>query len=632
MRRKFEIFSLMMVGFVTSACAGSVNIRGRAPGAGGGVGAQARVRVDSSFAGAVASLLETPGALGESSFSTKIEPPRARGVVEVGPDGLARMPDFGSVEASGGAVSTSELSGGEAAFGHASAASSGSGDAPERATASGTSGSAGRGVGRLAGGGVATVAGGATGRRAGNVRGELQVPDGFALIDLLRGGVMVGSVPVSLSEIQPLSSFGFGSPGAWSAEQDATVALLSDGPVRAFAAIDGSGEAAEGEVELVVGLRGDVEGAEPQGRRRIHLVLDASESMEAIWPEILSAARGLIRSLGSQDVVQIVVYGSTARELLPPTVVGGGEAAATALSGVDVGGYTNIEAGLELAYDAVARGRAEAPTDDVMVILMSDGVPNVGAFGASAVGQLAERARQRWGCTTAAVGLGGAFAADVLRAIAREGRGGYYVAPTAAELLPALSAEVSARQQVAARDLSLEVDPASGVQILDVRDGDGGANITHGQLQMSLPSLHVSEERQLVIRLDLSAAALGSPLASVSIGVGGARVARRQVRLGARPSAAAALAVADAHLSAALDRAKDRLRDNDGAAAAEALREHCRSVRRRHGARLPAELSGRTVRVERLAAVLAQRGTGAPDEDRFAVARALGGLAVRLGR
>ncbi len=90
-------------------------------------------------------------------------------------------------------------------------------------------------------------------------------------------------------------------------------------------------------------------------------------------------------------MIQIVAYGGDAEEVLSTVRVGDGSAARRALGRINVGGGTNIEAGLRIAYRAAVSTR-RSPTERPVGILLSDGVPNAGAFDVEELGPLAAEA------------------------------------------------------------------------------------------------------------------------------------------------------------------------------------------------------------------------------------------------
>ncbi len=442
---------------------------------------------------------------------------------------------------------------------------------------------------------------------------------------LTSAGLAVDGYRIRLSDLEPLAELAH-----------ARGRLATDGSVEAFAELEHSQlPAAGGETHLVVRLRGGEVSRGARARMRVHLVIDRSSSMQSSWGDVLAAARAVVEQLGPDDEIQIVAYGTDAEEILPPSRVGNGRRAKRALRRIRVGGGTNIEAGLRVAYGAAARPSPEGS----LVVLLSDGVPNGGAFTADELGPMAARARARFGCTTTVLGLGHQFDAEVLRAIAVAGRGGYLVARDASELGPMLRAEIGAQARVAARDLRLNVSLAPGVELQDVNDA-AGVERSAGGVVVTLPQLRAGAERRVVLRLRVRPGA--EAVARVELRYRG-RDARAQaaskelgVRFGAearRSGSVAQLAVFDADLGRALDAAATQVLRGHGDAAAEVLREHALRVEaQRSSGQNDAALSVRTRAVRRLAAALGSLvGSGSPVERRE-VSLAMGGLALRLQR
>jgi Ca-activated chloride channel family protein len=383
------------------------------------------------------------------------------------------------------------------------------------------------------------------------------------------------------------------------------------------------------EAAIVVALAGAADAAPAAPRRRVHLVVDGSDSMRAAWPELVAAVAGLVRALDPADVLQVVAYGSRAREVVAAVPVGDGRAALAALGAVEPSGHTNLEAGLRLAYDAIrARRRTgRGAGEDAVVILLSDGVPNVGAFGPAAVGRVVAEAREELGCVTAAVGMGQGFDGAVLRAVAVEGRGGFHVASSVAALVPALTGE-GATAGVAARQVDVRIEPAAGVELLGPVGEGTGLVVEGGRAVWRLPVLRAGEERRVVVRARVPAwlrAASPGALTVSFAAAGGAAAHEVALRPAVGVEAAGAGSVAaldDVALAAALARAAAALRVADAESGAAALREWAAGGR----------ATGRRAAAADVAAALAALGAAAPDADRALVAHAMTGLALRVGR
>ncbi|MGF1467931.1 MAG: VWA domain-containing protein [Sandaracinaceae bacterium] len=434
------------------------------------------------------------------------------------------------------------------------------------------------------------------------------------LAELLGAGVQVDGVRIRLADLARLSA---------AAPAPQAGRLPTDAALTAWAEAVPVDRAATGPRDVVVQLRGGELADAARAPLRVHLVIDRSSSMQRSWPRVRQAARALLARLLPTDELQVVAYGSSATEVLPLGPVGDRRRASVALGSIAVGGGTDLEAGLSAAYDAVASASAGPRT---LVLLLSDGVPNRGAFEPAELEDLAASARVRSGATTSVIGLGVDFDAQVLRAIARGGRGDYHIAADLDELEARLTGELEAHARAAARRVEVEVASA---EPLELRSLETGAAVGTGRVTLSLPALDAGEERRLVVRtagpgpvtvrVRYRSAASGLPVE-----------ARLHLAGEARASSGAGDRALDAGLAAALDAASRAVLHGEAEAAGAALRAHAAQVARaagsppRHGLRVRAPL--------RLATALEAFVPAAPPPSRRRVSLALGGLAARFGR
>ena len=448
-----------------------------------------------------------------------------------------------------------------------------------------------------------------------------------ALTALASDGVQVDGVRVALSDLEALADL----------ELDAAV----DARLRTDAALEASATlehdtlpTAGGETRVVVRVRASDSLSLPRGRLRVHLVIDRSSSMQRTWDRVLASARMLIDRLHPDDELQIVAYGTDAIESYPAQRVGDGRAAIRALEEITVGGGTHIEAGLELAY-------ARASTDDTrsLCILLSDGVPNHGAFEAAELGSLAARARRR-GVVTSVIGLGTEFDARVLRAVSRQGQGGYHVSADLSGLSAGLLAELDAHARAAARQVSVRVQVPESVEVLGV-EGETAASVTGESARLDLSSLDAGEERRLIVRVRVPAGHRARAVASVRLsyesGLGGsvADAASLGVSFGPRAVVAtgeASAAVLDTDLSASLDVASEAIATGDVEAARGALLAHATLAEGRVEHQRSERLQARVRVVRRVARAVEDLLPGASHGQRRQVSLAFGDLAARLGR
>ncbi|MFO0685272.1 MAG: VWA domain-containing protein [Sandaracinus sp.] len=387
------------------------------------------------------------------------------------------------------------------------------------------------------------------------------------------GGSTSGGADViaALSLLGSLSSLSLGG--------DATVLTSDAVRLEASLAHDALPHAG-GDSAIVVRALGGPPGPTPTPVR-VHLVIDASASMESRWDEVLEAAIALVGRLRPADELQIVVYSTGARVVFPPTRVNDGEAARAVIRGLTCSGQTNIEAGLRAAYGALD------PNGGSVVLLLSDGVPEGGYATPGELGSLAADARTRTGATTVTIGLGNEFHPGILRAIARRGGGDFRIAPSSHELAAVLEAELAAHTNVVARDVAFDLQLAPGVRIaasLDLASLDAAVTLDGAHVTIRLGTLAASETRTVVLPIVISsppgAVAQISASATAASGplTGQHALALREA---ARAIPAGGLAASlDADLASALASAATAVENGDASTASATIRAHAETARR----------------------------------------------------
>jgi len=162
----------------------------------------------------------------------------------------------------------------------------------------------------------------------------------------------------------------------------------------------------------------------------------------------------LLRELGPEDRVGLVVYGSRGQVLLEPTR--DHEAIAAAIARLRPGGSTNAEEGLTLGYDLFDRSWR---SDRVhRVILCSDGVANVGATGPESIlARIGEAARRGVGLTTVGFGMGN-YNDALMEQLADQGDGSYHYVDSLDEARRIFVENLTGTLETVAGDAKVQVD------------------------------------------------------------------------------------------------------------------------------------------------------------------------------
>ncbi|NMO14446.1 DUF3520 domain-containing protein [Pyxidicoccus fallax] len=198
-------------------------------------------------------------------------------------------------------------------------------------------------------------------------------------------------------------------------------------------------------------------------RKPSHLIftIDISGSMADAnkLTVVKQALRMLVDALDERDRVSIVVYGSSARLVLPPTSVLHRDVLLGAIDGLQVDGATNVQAGLDLAYSLAASHLLEGGIN--RVILCSDGVANNGVTNADGIWARVKDYAER-GITLSTVGFGMGHYNDVLmERLSHVGEGNYAYVDRLEEAHRIFVQNLTGTLQVVAKDVKvqLEFDP-----------------------------------------------------------------------------------------------------------------------------------------------------------------------------
>jgi len=253
--------------------------------------------------------------------------------------------------------------------------------------------------------------------------------------------------------------------------------------------------------ETVLGVWVDAPSARSHVRPRIDLalVIDTSGSMAG---DKIANARGaalaLVDSLEDGDIVSVDTFSDDARVLVTPTAIDAMTRARirSVIEEVRVGGGTNMFDGLSLGESQVAR----APSTHAVrrVVLLSDGMANVGPSSPEALGLLAERGLAQ-GAQVTSLGVGIDYDERTLNALAVRSSGRLYHLGELREMASILRREMDLLGSTVASDAFVEIVPANGVEL--VREPGVHAEMsTNGTIRIPLGVLFAGQHREALVR------------------------------------------------------------------------------------------------------------------------------------
>lgn len=236
----------------------------------------------------------------------------------------------------------------------------------------------------------------------------------------------------------------------------------------------------------------------PDAARRpaVHLsiVLDRSGSMSGRKLAIVKrCVAWLLGRLRPDDEVALIDFDDTVRMLTPLVPVASGSQR-QALAGVRAGGSTNLSGGwLKGVEELRARGVGGH------VLLLTDGLANVGVRGREVLAGLAKQAAEA-GVRTSTIGVGDGFDEDLLLAMADAGGGNAHYAETPDAAPRIFAQELEGLTTVAAQNVSLEIRPCEPAVALAVLN-DYPSVAVPGGIQVQLGDAYGGERRRVVFKL-----------------------------------------------------------------------------------------------------------------------------------
>lgn len=190
------------------------------------------------------------------------------------------------------------------------------------------------------------------------------------------------------------------------------------------------------------------------------LVIDKSGSMaeDDKMSRVKQSLRVFVGKLRPEDIVSIVVFDTEAEVLFPAARIGDGYELRRAIDCIEPSGSTNLHGGLMLGYrEALKNFRKDATN---RVILLTDGIANVGTVEPNRIAAESSEFNGQ-GLDLSTIGVGINLNNDLLRTLARSGRGLYHFVSDYQDIEKVFVSEVqSLISQVAKRvELSVDYDP-----------------------------------------------------------------------------------------------------------------------------------------------------------------------------
>lgn len=239
-------------------------------------------------------------------------------------------------------------------------------------------------------------------------------------------------------------------PADYDSPQDAAFGIQMDAAPSPFGDED--------QLLLRVGVQGKYIDPAERDPALLVFVVDVSGSMSG--PERIGMVRDVLKilvgELRDDDRVSLVIYADQVQTVLQPTSATNREQIMAGIDSLVTGGSTYAEAGLSLGYQVAREHMRDGET--TRVILLSDGVANVGETGPDAILKTVQQNVQA-GVTLSTVGVGmGNYNDVLLEQLANDGNGNYHYVDNLREARRVFVHNLTATLQVIGFDAKIQVE------------------------------------------------------------------------------------------------------------------------------------------------------------------------------
>jgi Mg-chelatase subunit ChlD len=199
----------------------------------------------------------------------------------------------------------------------------------------------------------------------------------------------------------------------------------------------------------------------------LSLVIDRSGSMADAdkMSRVKAALLVLVSQLRDIDVLSIVIFDSEAQVLLPARSLADRESIKQLIRQIEPGGSTNIHAGLMLGYQEARKNYRKDATN--RVVLLTDGIANRGETAPEKIAQDSLRFNDE-GIDLSTIGVGLDLNKDLLRQLAKSGRGLFHFVADAQDIQKVFITELQSLVSPVANEPKVEIDYDADLELVQL--------------------------------------------------------------------------------------------------------------------------------------------------------------------
>lgn len=295
--------------------------------------------------------------------------------------------------------------------------------------------------------------------------------------------------------------------------------LMLAGPVRARASVvkfdfQTSHPMLETGEKQTIYLRINLVGEDPPKKDarppiNVAIVMDKSGSMQTgdKIEQARDAAILALESLGPEDIVSVVTYDTSVQVLVPATKLTHRDQVISQIRGIQPGGSTALFAGVSKGAEELRKFVEKERIN--RLILLSDGLANVGPSAPGDLGELGDSLRKE-SISVSTIGLGLDFSEDLMTQLATRSDGNHYFAENGTDLARIYENELGRVQAIVAKKVRIDIHCAEGVRPVRVLGRE--AEISGRHVWLDLNQLYASIDRSVLLEVEVPAGTAGNEL------------------------------------------------------------------------------------------------------------------------
>lgn len=245
------------------------------------------------------------------------------------------------------------------------------------------------------------------------------------------------------------------------------------------------------------------------------IVIDKSGSMQGTKiKQARKAALQALDRLGKNDIISVVTYDTSVSVVVPATKATDKAELRSKINSIQAGGNTALFAGVSKGAAEIRKFLDEKRVN--RVILLSDGLANVGPSTPSELAQLGESLIKE-GISVSTLGLGLGYNEDLMSKLALASSGNHVFIEDAENLVKVFQAEFDDVMSVVAQSIEIEATLAEGIRPVKVLNSK--ADISGQKVSIDLGQLYSRQERYFIVEVEVPFGEHESstPLADVAV-------------------------------------------------------------------------------------------------------------------